>query len=614
MDADVSLTVALVLMVGMVCQWVSWRLKQPSILFLLLAGIVAGPVTGWLAPDAIFGSLLFPMVSLGVALVLFEGALTLRLSDLRGHGPVVSHLVTWGALLNWLLIAAGTRWVLDLPWEIALLFGALVVVTGPTVIIPLLRTVKPRQNLANILRWEGILIDPIGALLAVLVFEVIIAGGSHHFWSFLARELAVGAGCGVAGALLLGQLLRRHWLPEYLHNVFTLGLVLTVFAVSNHFAHESGLLAVTVMGVWLANTPGLYMEEILSFKESLSVLVISALFIVLAARVDLGQLLELGWLAPLVIGVILLARAAMVYASTLGSGLGLADKALLSWIAPRGIVAAAVSALFAFRLEALGYEQASLLTALTFFVILVTVLLQSLTAAPLAALLGLRAEDRGVLIVGGNPVAIAVGRALKENGYRVKIATPNWSEAQEARMAGLEVYFGNPVSAHADQHLDLVGFGMLLAMSRRPALNALAAYRYQAEFGKGRVFTLRSAEEQDSSEKHRLVEPLRSPRLFGGEITIQKLSSMLARDWEIRTTKLTREFTLEDFERRYDGRAIKLFAISPQGRLWVYSDAARPAPKEGWKLVFVAPKAPVQKKVDEADERAAATAHPARLP
>ena len=586
MHNNIPLIIALILMAGMLAQWTAWRIKLPSIVLLLILGIVGGPVTGLINPDEIFGDLLFPAISLGVALVLFEGALTLRFADLRGHGSSVSALVTWGALLNWGIIAAGTHFFLGLEWSMSLLFGALVVVTGPTVILPMLRTVKPNLAVSKILRWEGILIDPLGALLAVLVFEIIIAGGSGNFWMFLARELAAGITSGVVGAVFLAQILRRHWLPEFLHNVFTLALVLTVFTVSNAFAEESGLLAVTVMGIWLANTPNINMEEILSFKESLSVLIISALFIVLAARVDLSLVGNLGWAALGVLLVIFIARVVMVFASTWRSELRWQEKALLSWIAPRGIVAAAVSALFAYRLEDMGYANAALLPAITFLVIIVTVILQSLTSATIAGWLGVRSEDNGILISGGNTVAIEVGKALKELGFRVKVATAAWSEIQTARMAGLETYFGNPVSAHADRHLDLVGFGQLFAMSRRPALNALATMKYSSEFGSRKVFTLRNAEEKDYSDKSRLVDTLRAPRLFGEDASLQKLASLLSQGYELKTTRITEEFGVEEFHDHY-GKVLNLFAVDPQGRLKPFTNETQPEPGTDWRIIFL---------------------------
>lgn len=586
MHSNLPLTIALILMAGMLAQWLSWRIKLPSILLLLLLGIVAGPVTGVLEPAKIFGDLLFPAISLGVALVLFEGALTLRFADLRGHGSSVTALVSWGAILNWLLISSAAWLFAPLDWRTALLFGALVVVTGPTVIIPLLRTVKPSLAVGNILRWEGILIDPIGALLAVLVYEAIIAVGSENFWLFLLQEIFTGALCGIAGALLLAFLLKRHWLPEFLHNVFTLALVLTVFTVANTLAEESGLLAVTLMGVWLANTEGIDMEEILSFKESLSVLIISTLFIVLAAGIQLDLLVNLGWSAVAMIIAILVARAVVIYFCTLGSELRWQEKTLLAWIAPRGIVAAAVSALFAYKLEGMGYENASLLPAMTFLVIIVTVLLQSLTSAPLARYLAVTQEDNGILIVGGNVVAITLAQALIKNNFRVKITSNNWSEIQTARMAGIETYFGNAVSAHADRHLDLVGFGRLFAMSRRPALNALAALKYLNEFGRGKVYTLRNAEEKDTSEKSRLKESLRVPRLFGEDISVQKMASLISQGYELKTTKLSEAFDSEAFDRHY-GKVMKLFAIDPKGHLRAYTDEFQPEPKVGWKILFL---------------------------
>ena len=290
MDQSVLYTIAAILVLGVGAQWLSWRLKLPSILFLLILGILAGPVSGLLDPDRMFGSLLFPMVSLGVALVLFEGGMTLRFRDLRGHGRLVMNLSTWGALLNWLLIAAGCHYIAGISGDISMLLAALLVVTGPTVINPLLRTMRAEQSVSQVLRWEGILIDPVGALLAVLVFQYLLTGQGS--WELFGTSIAAGAGAGLAGAWTLGIVLKRHWVPEYLLNVLTLAWVVMVFAGSDYLAHESGLLAVTVMGIWLGNMRDLTVNEILSFKESLSILVISMLFVILGARVDPADILD----------------------------------------------------------------------------------------------------------------------------------------------------------------------------------------------------------------------------------------------------------------------------------------------------------------------------------
>ncbi len=585
------IVLASITMIGIVCQWVAWWLKLPAILFLLIAGIIAGPVTGFVRPDEVFGDLLFPIVSLGVAVILFEGSLTLRFHEIKGHGGVVRNLVTYGAVLNATLIAAATHYLLDFPWDLSFLFGALVSVTGPTVIVPMLRTMRPKANLANILRWEGIIIDPLGALLAVLVFEFIVSGQGQQTWEVFGLMLLVGTLSGAAGAWLLATLLRRHLLPEYLHNVTTLSLVVGVFALSNSFQHESGLLAVTVMGMMLANMKNVPMEDILDFKESLSVLVISSLFIVLAARVDFQQFAEVGWPALALFAVILfIARPAMVLASAIGSKLDWREKALLCWIAPRGIVAAAVSALFALRLEELGYAQGHLLVPLTFMVIIGTVVLQSATARPIADKLQVsEPEPLGVLIVGANVVSRAVAKALTDKGFRALVADTNWEDVRTARMDGLPTYFGNVVSDHADRHLDLVGIGRLFAMSRRPALNALACLRYKAEFGTNNVYVLQTPEEKGASEKKVIGAHYTGPRLFGEDITYTKLASLLSKGAEIRATQLTETFNYAAYQERYATSILPLFALDGRGRLRVYASGRDVQPDVGWTLLSLFP-------------------------
>lgn len=245
--------IATILLAGMVCQWIAWRVKLPAILFLLLSGVLAGPLMNWLHPDQLFGNLLFPFISLAVAVILFEGSLTLKFQDIPGLEKVIRNMITFGVAITWLITTLATRWLLHFSWEVSLLFGALMVVTGPTVIVPMLRTVRPRENVAHILRWEGILIDPIGATLAVLVYEFIVSGGEQSGFSagitVFGKILAIGCLFGAACGYLFGNIMRRHWIPQYLHNFSALALVCTVFSLSNHLEAESGLLSVTVMGL-----------------------------------------------------------------------------------------------------------------------------------------------------------------------------------------------------------------------------------------------------------------------------------------------------------------------------------------------------------------------------
>lgn len=593
MEQHAELALAGIGLLGFVCQWLAWRLKLPAILFLLLSGTLVGPVAGWLDPDALFGDLLFPIVSLSVAVILFEGSLTLRWEEIRGLERVVRNLVTVGTVISGTTTAVATHYLLGFSWEVAFLFGALMVVTGPTVIIPMLRTVRPTARVANVLRWEGIVIDPLGALLTVIVFNLVVstyeAGDLGRVLMTFAKMLLVGVILGGLAGYLLGLILRRHWLADYLRNVATLNLVLAVFVLANEVEHESGLLAVTVMGIALANFRGAPVKEILDFKETLSLLLISALFIILAARVELADLEQLGWGALGVLAVMqFIGRPAKVFTSALGSSLSWREQALIAWLGPRGIVAAAIAAIFALRLSALGHPEAELMVPLAFSVIVGTVVLQSATARPLASLLGVaEPEPIGFLIIGANPVARAVGESLKEHGFNVLLTDSSWENVRAARMQGLPIYYGNPVSEHADRHLDLVGIGRLLGLSYVDDLNALAAMRYRSEFGTGSVFALQSTNERTKVEKHSVARKHRGRILFGEDVTYATLAELLGQGAKIRSTLLTEKFGLGDLYTQTRGHLVPLFAISPRGELRVFTTDRELEPQAGWTLLSI---------------------------
>ncbi len=584
-------TLAGIGVISVLCQWFAWWVKLPAILFLLLAGIVAGPVTGWLHPDALFGDLLFPIVSLGVAVILFEGSLTLNFNEITGLEKVVRRFVTSGVLSTWAIVSVSTYLLLDFSVQLSLLFGAVMVVTGPTVVVPMLRTVRPNARVANILRWEGIVIDPIGALLAVLVFEFIASGQGQgaleHTVLTFALVVATGIITGVATGYALGLILRQHLLPEYLHNVATLGAVCGLFALANGIQEESGLLAVTAMGMSLANMKDVDTRDILDFKESLSVLFISVLFVLLAARVEFRHFQQLGIAAVGVFLVIqFVARPAKVLLSTYGAPLSWQEKALLSWIAPRGIIAAAVTALFALRLEEQNVADAQLLVPLAFAIIIGTVVLQSATAGALARWLGVaEPEPKGMLIIGANKVARVIAKGLMDAEFRVLLADMNWENIRNARMEGMPVYFGNPVSEHADRQLDLVGIGRVLALSPQRELNSLACMRYKLEFGKDAVFELPVSLEQESQEKRKISHHYRGRIAFGANASYSKLSSMVSQHAKLHTTTLSDDFTYEQYLERYRKLALPLFAIDTRHRLHVYTEGAEFKPGKNWNIL-----------------------------
>lgn len=597
MSEATILLIAFITLAGALCQWLAWWLRLPAILFLLLTGILGGPVLGLMDPDALLGELLFPFVSLAVAVILFEGSLTLRFREIRGLEGVVRRFVGEGVLVTWAVAALAARLIAGLDWELAILFGAIMVVTGPTVIMPMLRTVRPSAQVAGILRWEGIVVDPIGALLAVLVFEYLVSAGHDGALGAtlgaFAATLAAGSLTGLGGGWLLGEALRRDWLPSYLFNAMTLAMVFAVFSLAEGLAKESGLLAVTLMGLYLGNREGVPVEEIIEFKESLSLLLVSVLFILLAARLDLAGLQALGWgVLGVFLAIQLLARPLNVLYCTWGSSLTAGERLLLAWIAPRGIVAAAVTALFALKLEQQGYGSAALLVPLAFGVIIGTVVLQSLTAGPLARLLKAAEPDaQGLLIVGANPLARALAAAIDREQVPVLLTDTLWDNVSRARMAGLKAYYGNPLSSHAEVYLDTAGLGRLLALTSDAHLNALACSRYRGVFGHKGVFALRvSTPEYGGDRRETATTGLTA---FSAEASYVDLARRFGRGAEVRRTTLTETFTLADFQTLHEERATLLCALDPKGRLEIASAEKPLEPATGWTLLsLIDPESP----------------------
>ncbi len=606
MEAITLTLLASIGVISLICQWIAWRLRLPAILFLLIAGIFMGPVTGVLDPQEVFGGLLFPLVSLSVAVILFEGSLTLQFKDVQGMGKMLRNLLSVGPMISWLVGTLACRLVLDLSWDISLLFGAIVVVTGPTVIMPMLRAVRPNARLTNILKWEGIIIDPIGALLAVLVFEFILAGKQFdtlgHTFLVFGQTLVLGIGLGCLAGFILGLALRQHWLPQFLQNAGSLTFMLGIYALSNALVHESGLLTVTVMGVWLANMRGVPVDEILEFKESLSVLLISALFIILAARIDFALIANLGFGPILVIlALMFIARPLSIWASAYNTPLSLQEKIFLSWVAPRGIVAAAVSALFAFRLESQGHPDAVLLVPLVFLVIIATVVIQSLTSSALAKKLNVvEPATKGYVFVGANSVSRAIAKVMQGLNLPVLLTDTNWENIRQTRMENLPVYFGNPMSEHAENHMDMTGIGNMMAISPYKQLNTLATFHFLDLFGKGHVFGL-SEGDLDQKASHQISEKYKATRkLFGPNITFGKLASLLAQGGKLRTTQITANFSLEDYKQQHGTRLLMLFYVSPQKQLMPVEHGKDIKVTEGWQIVsMIQPEAPADKAPDK---------------
>lgn len=587
MDATIALVSIGIL--SITCQFIAHKVKLPAILFLLLAGIVLGPLTQTLSADALFGDLLFPIVSLAVAIILFEGALTLKFSDISGHGKMVRNLCSLGVLITWLIVTPTAYYFLEIPLGLAALIGAIVTVTGPTVIVPMLRTVRPSAKVSSILRWEGIIIDPIGALFAVLIFEYILTqqnAVSHTLYAFGITVMS-GLVLGSLSGYCLGLALRHKLIPHYLQNAATLTLILGAFAASNAFAHESGLLTVTIGGMILANMKNVDVSDILEFKETLSVLLISGLFILLATRMDFGAIANIGMGAIVVVLVVMfVARPISVFISGAGMALSLNEKLLLSWIAPRGIIAAAVSALFALKLEAQGYPQAEVLVPMIFIIIIVTVVVQSLTSAHVAKWLGLRsAHPNGVFLFGASQFSRALAYELNRNEIPCVLADTNWDMIKTARMENIKTYFGNPMSEHAQRHLDISSIGSVLILSPYRQLNPLVMMHFEHELGKETpILGLGNKETDGLSSHHISSEYAKKLSLFDTDVSYSYLAGAMSRGAVIKTTSITEEFSYEDYLKRYDNELIPLLTLTGS-RVGVFSAHNTVEPKPGSKII-----------------------------
>ena len=591
MTLELGLMLACMLGIGFLAQWLAWRVKLPAILFLLLAGIVLGPVCGVLKPDQMLGDLLFPIVSLSVAIILFEGSLSLRFHELPGIGHAVRGLVSYGAVVAVLMLAVAAHYFAHLSWEISLLFGALTCVTGPTVIAPMLRTLRPNARIANTLRWEGIVIDPLGALFAVLIYEAIVSHQEGHTIGIFLATIICGTVMGALAAWVLGFLLRRQLIPEYLQNFGTMAAVLMSFSVSNAITHVSGLLAVTIMGIALGIMRGVHVDDILDFKENLTTLLVSTLFILLAARLHWPLPDGMLWAGiAIFLFAQLIVRPVTVAISSMGSSLTWRERALIAWVAPRGIVAASVSALFALRLSKLGMTGADALVPLVFILIIGTVVLQSATARPLARWLKVaEPEPRGVLVFGSDEVARAIAKALADAGFHVLVADDEWEGVRRARMEGLNTFFGNPASTHAERHLDLTGIGCLLALSTHRERNSLACVHYRQEFGRDKIYRLRNLAPHESNNRVALADTLLAPPLFAEDMTHGRFAELLQQGWRIKSTKLTTTFDWPHFIEEYGSNTVLMFGVEERGALRVASAKRELEPNPGWTVIALVP-------------------------
>ena len=621
------LIIAAVVVLGIGAQWLAWRTKFPSILLLLGFGFLAGPVTGFIPQEALSGDWVLTFASLSVGIILFEGGLTLRFDEFKEVGRAVVNLITVGVVVTGVLATLGAHYLAGFSWEVAVVLGALLTVTGPTVVLPLLRHVRPAGRVGTIAKWEGITIDPIGAILAVLVLEAVIlinepgeAAGTHEsVWSALATGLAfevvVGVGVAVLAAGLLIVLLHRRLVPDWLQNPVALMVVIAAFAVSNSLQEEAGLLEATLLGIVMANQKVVSVRRIVEFKEDLRVLLISLLFIVLSARLDPGAFAVMLAPGPLLFlaALMLVVRPLAVAASAWGTGLGWKEQAFLAWLAPRGIVAAAVASLFSFRLAEFFPADAERIVPVVFLVIVGTVAVYGLTISPLARWLGLAKPDpQGILFIGAQAWVRKVAAALQGLGVHVLLVDANARNVRQSRAAGLTAQRANILAEGVIDDLDMSGIGRLLAVTPNDEVNALAALHFGEVFESDEVFQLPTRAEAGTTQATEIPRHLRGRPLFSTDATYTSLDERFDNGADVYVVRLSETRTLPALrDEAEDDELTPLFIVRGE-KVRVFAEDAEIAPQPGDALVLLANEPPGSEWL--VDERAPAKTSPPAPP
>ena len=577
---------------GVAAQWLAWRMKLPAIVLLAAAGLAIGPGLGLVDPSADFGDFLRPFVSLCVAIILFEGGLSLQLSELKQARSGVRRLVYAGVPLAWGFSSACAHYIGGLDWPVSLVFGAIMVVTGPTVIMPLLRQAALNRRTASYLKWEAIVNDPIGALLAVLVFQFFIYHGEGSGWGSIIQGLGLAIICslvfGGLGGWGIARVFQRGLVPPYLKSPVMLGLVLVVYVVSNVIQHEAGLLTVTVMGIVVGNMNLPSIGDMKRFKEYITIMLVSVVFVSLTADLEISSMASIGWRGvALILAILFIARPASIMLATVGAGMELRERALLSWIAPRGIVAAATAGLMGPRLVDAGYSAETLLP-LVFAVIFATVFSHGLSLNWLANKLGLASRHRdSVLLVGASPWTIELAQALRSIKVNVLVADTSWHALRPARLAGIPVFYGEILSEFAEESVEIAHVRTVLAATSNDAYNALVCTAIAPEIGNDRVLQLSMGEDYEE-DPQALSRPRRGQVAFDLGADFEKLWRLYVRGWRFFKTRLSANYAYQNFLDDRPEDALEILALHADGKVEFRSADAAVTAAAGDTIVYFA--------------------------
>lgn len=588
---DVGIKLALIGFAGIAAQWIAWRIHLPAIALLLAAGLIAGPVTGFIDPIHDFGEVYRPVISLAVAIILFEGGMSLSFTEIKETSKAVRRIIIIGGPLVWAMSATTAHYIGGLTWQTSAILGAILVVTGPTVIMPLLRQANLKPRPASLLRWEAIINDPIGALFAVLAFETFLVINNVHNIDNLITKIILAFIIAIPLAwafakLIIWAFIRGH-VPEFLKAPVLVTCALIAFAATNLVLEEAGLLTVTTMGIVLGNSRIASLTEMRRFKETITVMLVSAVFIMLTASLKLDLIFGLGWnVAFFIFAILFVVRPIAIFTATLGTDLTWQERLLTMWIAPRGIVAVAVSGLFGATLVDQGVADGEKLLAFTFAVVAATIILHGFSLPILTRLLDLKSTQRpGILFIGCSPWTVAFAEKLKTLDIPVLISDNDWKKLQSARAKNIQTFFGDALSESAHHHLAITTWAKVIAATNNDAYNALICTEFGPEVGRGNVFQIG----ERSSSKHSQASSERNSLRFtvgGRQLTVKGdgyfgLLSKVQSNWSFSSTQITKEFTFADFQNSRGKGSITLLWFKPNGVFHFASTNETAEPSEG---------------------------------
>ncbi|WP_347723078.1 cation:proton antiporter [Lysinibacillus capsici] len=557
-----------IIFIGLFSQWLAWRFRMPAIVIMSIAGLIIGPFTGLVSPKETFGPIFHTIISLAVAVILFEGSLSLDFREIRGFKKSILRISTVGAAIAWIAGSTAAHFVAGLSWPVSFVIGGLFIVTGPTVILPLLRQAKLKERPAAILKWEGIVVDPFGALLALFAYQIVLGiyhleGGTSLTVFFVSAFLAALLGGGVG--YVMGQCLERGLIPEFLKSPLLLATILLVFALSDAIMHETGLLAVTVMGLVMANMHLTSHHELLHFKENISVILISSVFIMLTSSLTIDTLWQIvDWRMLLfVLAMMFIVRPLSIWIATINTVLTLEERALIGWIAPRGIVALTVSGYFTTALQDVGFQSAQLLTALTLALVFATVVAHGFSIGWLAKKLDLQASTgKGIVIVGASPFTTQLATSLQNNGIDVLMMDRAWEDLSAARQNGIKTETGDILSEHTEFYVDLTPYDQLIVATKQDAYNVLVCADFVPELGRLNIFqtALHSTDPKNYSRKYG------GQLLVDAQHDIHQLNELIEQGAQLRQTKITEVFTWKDYVEQ-NPHAVWVYAITQDGAI-----------------------------------------------